>query len=393
MSTFLGLLKLSFANLRINKLQSGLTVVGMIFGTGAVIATLSSNEGASQYIRKELESMGTNVIVIMTDGQSGSLKEEHRALLKKYIPNFLMLSFVGQVGGFSLRFLDKRSQGKIMGVDSQFFEQTKILVQTGRVYDAAEDSSAELVGVIGAQVKKDLFGDRNAINEYVHLSQGDASLIMKVVGVLKEKGSSSSSQADGTVFVPVSTIEKLKVNQGGDTFLAGTLYDDKKSSEVRVLVKGLLSKTFPTGLTVSDARESIEKTQGIWKKQNLVGIALAMISLVTGGVGIMNIMLLSVAQRKKEIGLRKAVGATNGYILMQFLLEAMMVCLFGGIAGILVGMFFGQQVANMMGQWEAVLNIQTVALALIFVLLTGVIFGLLPAIRASRLDPYEALRG
>lgn len=392
MTAFFGLIKLSFANLRINKLRSVLTVVGMIFGTGAVIATLSSNEGAAQYIRKELESMGTNVVIIQTDGQSGPLTPDHVVFLKKYVDNFKMLSPVTEGSGFTLRHGARLSTGRFVGVDAAFFAETKIGLAVGRLYDAYENDHTELVAVMGAQVKRDLFGNANAIHEYIHVSGEASSFVFKVIGVLKEKGSNSSTQVDSTVFTPTQTLQKLVgPNAGG--ILAGTLFDDEKSGVVRTQVRALLAKVFPNGVNVSDARESIEKTQGIWKKQNLVGICLALISLVTGGVGIMNIMLLSVAQRKREIGLRKAVGATNSYVLLQFLLEAVMVCLLGGIAGICLGMFFGQQVAKMMGQWEAVLNLTTIVMALFFAVLTGVVFGLVPAIRASKLDPYEALRG
>lgn len=392
MGTLFGLIKLSFANLKINKLRSALTVIGMVFGTGAVIATLSSNEGAAQFIKKELESMGTNIVMIQTDGQGSALGPEHIGYIKKYVPNFRMLTFVAESGGITLRRLTKKSAGRFVGVDFDFFGEVKLEVDKGRFYDSIENDEMALVAVIGAQVKKDLFGPENAINQFVHLGVGEGAFSIKIIGVLKEKGSSSTTQADSTVFMPVMTLEKLKGSSSGGAILAGTLHDDEKSGEVREAVRALLAKGFPTA-NVSDARESIEKTQGIWKKQNLVGICLAMISLVTGGVGIMNIMLLSVAQRKREIGLRKAVGATNHYILTQFLMEAVMVCFLGGIAGILLGMFFGQQVAKMMGQWEAVLNMNTVVMALFFAVLTGVVFGLIPAMRASKLDPYEALRG
>ncbi|MBI1860206.1 MAG: ABC transporter permease [Deltaproteobacteria bacterium] len=393
MSALIGLVKLAFANLQINKLRSVLTVIGMIFGTGAVIATLSSNEGASQFIKKELESMGTNVVNIVADGSSGVLTSEHQALLKKYVDNFRMLSPVKESMNFKMTFGVNSTPIRIVGVDPAFFLETKLSLASGRLYDSYDNTHSALVGVIGAQIKRDLFGARNAINEYVHVTDQNGSYVFRVSAILRERGTATGSSIDSTVFVPIRTLEKLAPQTSGPTLLAGTLYNDERSSVTREQVKAILGKAFPSGLSTSDSRESIEKTQGIWKKQNLVGICLAMISLVTGGVGIMNIMLLSVAQRKKEIGLRKAVGATDLYILSQFLIEAVIVCLLGGIIGIMVGMFFGQQVAKMMGQWEAVLNLSTIAMALCCAVLTGVVFGLAPAIRASRLDPYEALRG
>ncbi len=141
-----------------------------------------------------------------------------------------------------------------------------------------------------------------------------------------------------------------------------------------------------------DAREAIQRTKEIWSKQNLVGLCLAAVSLITGGIGIMNVMLLSIQQRRKEIGLRKAIGARNSEIIMQFLMETALISLMGGLLGLLTGVTFGQQVAKMMGQWEAVLSYSTILLALGFSVSTGLVFGIFPAVRASRIDPYDALR-
>ena len=158
--------------------------------------------------------------------------------------------------------------------------------------------------------------------------------------------------------------------------------------------QAILKSRFPAdGVKIFDAREAIERTNAIWEKQNLVGIALASVCLLTGGVGIMNVMTLSVLHRKREVGLRKAIGATDAAISTQFLLEAVFICFVGGIAGVLTGWGFGRQVAKMLGDWEATMSVQAVVLALGFATFVGIFFGLYPAIRASKMAPYDALRG
>jgi putative ABC transport system permease protein len=170
------------------------------------------------------------------------------------------------------------------------------------------------------------------------------------------------------------------------------LRDDNQSSGVKNQIIALLRPKFGSSMRVVDAREAIERTKAIWGKQNLVGICLAAISLLTGGVGIMNIMLLSIHQRQKEIGLRKAVGAKNSEIATQFLMETVIICLLGSLVGVLVGWGFGHQVAKMLGDWEASMSMVSVLVAVSFSVLTGILFGAVPAARAARIDPYDALR-
>jgi len=393
MFPWLGLFKLALANLRINKLRSGLTILGMVFGTGAVIATLSSNEGAAQYIKKQLEQIGTNIVYVSADNRNKNmLSLEDKALLLKYSELFDSASYVLTSGGSQSRYETKVKSVTLFGVETPYFEATRLSLKQGRVFSLQEDYEEAMVVILGANTKKELFGDSNAISEYVHLYVDKADFMMRVIGVLKEKGGPAGQSLDGGFFIPQNTLKKLSNVDDLNAILAITLLDDESSPQAKLQIEGLLASRFPKGLQISDAREAIERTKGIWEKQNLVGICLAIISLLTGGVGIMNIMLLSVTQRRKEIGLRKAVGASNAIVLSQFLLEAVSVCFLGGILGIIAGLAFGQQVAKMMGQWEAVVSPMTIVMALAVATLTGVVFGLAPAYNASKLDPYEALR-
>ncbi len=389
MISSLGLIRLAFYNLRINKLRSSLTLLGMVFGTGAVIATLSSNEGAARFIRTELEKLGTNVVVVQGTEGGHQVDEMDRALLKKYADAFSSLSLVMSVPGANIRFHSQVKPTQILGIEANYSVATRMTLQTGRFFDDFENNHAAFLTVLGSEVKAELFGKDNAMGKLVHVFIGPNAHLFEVIGVVKAKGNA----LDSSIFIPNRTASLLSPENRSGVSLAAVLANENFATRGKEQALTLLKRRYPTSLVVSDARESIERTKNIWGKQNLVGICLAFISLLTGGVGIMNIMLLSVSQRKKEIGLRKAVGANDGHILAQFLMEAMIICLAGGILGICVGILFGQRVAEMMGQWKAEISISTILMALGFSMLTGVVFGLLPAIRAARLDPYEALRG
>lgn len=391
MRNWLGLAKLAFSNLKINKLRSILTVFGMMFGTGAVIATLSSNEGAAQYIRGELEKLGTANLVVRSSDPGATLQERDLEPIRNYSRLFNSLNLLSVTANAHLRYESHVTDVTIQGVTPALFDANKLSLATGRIFDPVENQKSRPVVVLGGLVKKQLFGDYDPIAARVHLFVNDAVVALQVIGVLPEKGG-AAAQIDSAIFIPRSLLEKLTPERDRQTVLVATLQNEEQSQEAKAQLQALMKGRFPSGIEVADSREAIERTKNIWGKQNLVGICLAFISLITGGVGIMNIMLLSVAQRRKEIGLRKAVGAAESHILLQFLLEALIVCFFGGVLGIIVGVLFGQQVAQMMGQWEAKISLGTIFSALGFSMLTGVVFGLLPALRASRMDPYEALR-
>ncbi len=391
MFSLLGLFKLAFANLRINKLRSSLTVLGMVFGTGAVIATLSSNEGAARFIQDELAKLGTNLVSIRSQDPNHPFTESDLALIRKYSQKMESVSLVQEVKNAEARFNANIISVRLTGVSGSYFPALRLILHRGRLFTQSEETECAFVGLVGHTTKLKLFGNRNPIGNFVHVYIGEASFVFQIIGEFKEKGGSSST-IDWALYIPTQTAIKIASVKGRSSHLEMTLKSSDQALQAKTEIQHLISRKFPSGLVISDAREAIEQTKGIWEKQNLVGICLALISLLTGGVGIMNIMLLSVSQRRKEIGLRKAVGANEMHILTQFLLEAVLVCLIGGFAGIAVGIFFGQQVAQMMGQWNAVVSLSTVFYALGFAMLTGVVFGLFPALRASRLDPYEALR-
>jgi putative ABC transport system permease protein len=383
------IMRLAVSTLLENRLRSILTLIGMVFGTAAVIATLSSNDGAKKFITKQLENLGTKLMTATS--QTADISPSEANLIMKYTTEVESAVLERDLGGALIRWGRTTAQSKAYAVESSYFKALGLSIDKGRTLDQTEYNAADMAVIIGHKVRENLFGpSRSFVGERIVIEIGTKLALLRVVGAFKEKGG-SSSEFDNSVFVSPKLGTKLSARVTRPRLIV-LLKSDDQSALVKQQIAALLSPRHGGGLQVSDAREAIERTQSIWAKQNLVGICLAIVSLLTGGVGIMNIMILSIFQRQKEIGLRKAVGAKNSEIAFQFLFETVLICLMGGMIGVLVGWGFGQQVAKMLGDWEAETSLFSVGLALGFSVLTGVLFGLIPAIRASRIDPYDALR-
>ena len=389
LASFSVILRLAILTLTENRLRSVLTLLGMTFGTAAVIATLSSNEGAQRYISKQLEKLGTKLMTVSS--QSRAMDESDAAVVRKYSNQVEAVVTETQVGSVGMRFQNRVFKAQAFGAIESYFSAMGLTLHSGRFFLQGELEGAANVVVLGHRVREELFGKASGIHQYVLLQVNGVRTLLKVVGVLKEKGSSSGGGHDTSAYIPPGLARKLSPSSTNARMLV-VLKDDDKSMMVKSEVLALLGRKYESSLQISDAREAIERTKSIWSKQNFVGICLAVVSLLTGGVGIMNIMLLSIHQRQKEIGLRKAVGAQSSEIALQFLLETVLICFLGGMIGVIVGWGFGQQVAKMLGEWEAVTSGSSIALALGFSVLTGIVFGLLPALRAAKIDPYDALR-
>ncbi len=385
------LCKLAALNLWVNKVRSLLTISGMVFGTAAVIATLSSSEGAQRFVKKQLESLGANIITVFSD-KGDPFSEQDIDLIRKNSPVFDSIAVAAGVPANYQKsaFATGGVNMPVIGYQSNGFKAATLEIDYGRIFDPLEERMGMPVTVLGATAARQLFGIAPVVGEAVRIGFPSGEKIFTVTGVLKEKGGAAGKDLDTQIFIPYLSALR-EVNGAPKTVLYGVLKSEKLSGRARDELRALFAAGRPD-VQVIDAREAIEKTTAIWEKQNLVGMMLACVSLVTGGVGIMNIMLLSIHQRRKEIGLRKAVGANDFAIATQFLLESVIVCLFGGLIGVAVGWGFGNQVAKMLGQWEAVTSPFAISLALGFAMITGIVFGLLPAMKAAQLDPYEALR-
>lgn len=383
--SLLSLLRLAFSNLLIRKLTSALTMVGLMFGSAAFIATLSATEGSRKNIQKQMKSMGTDLVWIEQRSAEGELDANVGSFLKSYIPEVDSYNFLVKTWGVQTRWMDKSRSVNLWGSDASYFKAAKTNLVSGRIFDNEDENKLNLVGVIGDSIAKKIFGNISPISESLIIKIEDYLFQIKIIGRVEPKG----SEVDRALILPLSVLNKLPLQKSKKLTLK--IDSDTHTSSSRRLATALIKPKFHDDLNIYDAATAIASAKKIFDSINLAGLALALISLITGGIGIMNVMLLSVAQRKKEIGLRKALGANRLNIMLQFLFESVIICLSGAMVGSSFGIGAGVFLAKMMSV-EASISLNVIAISFGFCLLIGVIFGILPALKASRLDPYEALR-
>lgn len=392
---FAELLRLSLNALRSNKLRSGLTTLGVIIGVFAVILLVSLGSGLQKYITDQISGLGSNLIFVIP-GKVGGARTPGGQQTNKLTINdakniATKLRSSGKVGpviqkAATIKFGNKSNKNaSIMGTSAQYPDIVKTGLTRGRFFTPGQERSSAKVAVVGPTVVTNLFSSKNPIGQKISI----AGSRYTVIGILEKKGSLFGLDQDNTAFVPITTAQR----QFGVTNV-NTIYLSANKPEMVEYVKAQAEKVLLQRLTEDDfTLQTQEQTLStISNITNILTVALggiAAISLLVGGIGVMNIMLVSVTERTKEIGLRKALGARRVDILSQFLLEAVILSLVGGLVGIGLGLaasyilslFFISDVTP----WS-------VFLAFLFSVAVGIIFGMAPAIRASRLSPIEALR-
>lgn len=386
------LFRLSLTNLLIRKLNSTLSIFSLVFGCGAFVATLTINDSSKKQIQLDMEKLGIDLVHIEPDPKNTlprfpDIKEyilKYNPLIKKLS---IELSSVGVIAIWKKTSLEMQLKGQ----ESSFFDISFSSLESGRYFDEMENENVELVAVIGQNVKNSLFANQNPLGEYINISVDDHLYNFKVIGLLQTK-KNVGGENDDTIFIPHKTFLKMTPLQTPSMKILGQLKNVDDGPACKELLKSILVPFFPQGVKVFDASDVIEQTNKISKNLSIVGIGLALISLLSGGVGIMNIMILSVTQRRREIGLRKALGANNFYILVQFLLESVIICLTGGIIGVIVGIFMAKKMSQLIGQAQLYFSPMMIILSISFSILVGIFFGIFPARQAAKLDPYEALR-
>jgi len=390
--------------LRANKLRSFLTLLGTIIGVASVISVVSFVEGLNQFVTNKLLSAGANVLQIDKFGFITSEQEyldamgrpdvtlEDADALRARVPHASLV--VAQAGAVApVRYRDKQAKGVNLGGRGPGYEIIEdMAIDEGRHFGEFDDQRRRMVCVIGPEVADELFANTDPIGKSIRV--GDYSY--EVVGVTTAKGKLLGQSQDRFVFIPIHTFQKYLLKRGSVTISVKSV--DQVSlplaeQESRVALRGRrhLGPTRPDnfGITTSDTWLDLYKqlTGGIF----VVTIGVAAISLLVGGIVIMNIMLVSVTERTREIGVRKALGARRRDILVQFLVESVTLSLAGGLIGIAIGVGLALLVGAV-SPLPAAVNLPAVGLGILMSSLVGVFFGSYPAYRAARLDPVEALR-
>ncbi|MBF0206804.1 MAG: ABC transporter permease [Oligoflexia bacterium] len=405
MRNLIGLIRLSFRNLLVKKLTSFLTILSIVFGSGAFIAVLCSNEGAKLNIQRELEKLGVDLIWVKSGsggflGIGGNGAEQtaknfsfsDKELLGKYDSNIKKVNLVISGSGI-IRYKKMEIFQPVLGYHHDSFDSLGITIDGGRFFSDVEEEQYALVALLGYEVKNTFFAKENPLGKYVYLQVNGIISLIKIIGTLKQKGGGGSDiSVDRSLILPLKIGQKILAGKDKSSNFIVQVNEENHLPGTKSQIKLLLEKRY-SGIQLTDAKEMVESSQKIMDNIIFVGLCLALISLVTGGIGIMNVMLMSVVQRKKEVGLRKAIGATDTNIMLQFLFEAVIICLSGGIIGMVLGIAIGNMIASSLNINESVISITPIILSLLFIIILGIIFGLFPALKASQIDPYEALRG
>lgn len=407
-------IKSSVTALLANKVRSFLTMFGIIVGVGAVIIIVSVGAGAQSLVLAQVKDLGANLIGVLPGkseekGPPASVMgivittltyEDAMALKeKRNAPNIVeVVAYSKGIGAVSwgANDYDTNLSGSTVG----YLQVEKGEVDEGRFFTEEEEKNLSRVVVLGSTVKKELFGDSEAIGEKVKIRKKT----FEVIGVMKERGTVAFQDYDDQVFIPIKTMQKLilGVNHIGmmraEVDSADNVEQTLKDTEQTLRDRHDI--TDPTGasddFTVRSMAEALDMMTTITNALKFFLAAMSALSLLVGGIGIMNIMLVSVTERTREIGLRKAIGANNFNIMSQFLVEAVSITVLGGIIGIIGGVvvsFLISVVANAMGyEWEFIVSLFSILIAVAVATLVGIVFGIYPAYKASKLQPVEALR-
>jgi len=401
---FWNTLRLALRALARNKMRSSLTMLGIIIGVGAVIATVSIGQGADYLVQQGIQSMGTNAVFISAGSTKpggarlgyGAVKtltiDDMQAILRE-VP--LIKQAAPAVGARAqVVYQNQNWSTSITGTTPNYFEIRSWPVQSGAIFGQEEVDSAANVCVLGTTVARILFVDESPIGKQIRIGQ----LPFRVVGVLESKGQSvMGDDQDDKIFAPYSTVQRKISGVTWLQFINASAISQEASVAAVAPITALLRERhhIRTGddddFFVRTQSEAADLAASTTQVMTLLLGSVAGVSLVVGGIGIMNIMLVSVTERTREIGVRLAVGATERDVRMQFLSEAVLLSLLGGSVGIVLGMAGSVLVSNILG-WVTRVSADAVVVAVLFSVGVGIFFGYYPAHKASQLDPIEALR-
>jgi putative ABC transport system permease protein len=398
------LLQETYTALSANKARSGLTILGIVIGIGSVIAMVSIGQGASGQIQSSIEGLGSNLLTVSPGfaqqgsgfvsqgrGSAQTLKNEDVDVLKQ-IEGIAYVSPERQGRYQIIAPTGNNTNSTVIGVMPEYTDVRNVFLMDGSFITDANIRSMGRVAVLGPTLASDLFEDQNPIGKTIRINK----LNFKVIGVLKPKGSAGFFNPDDTIFVPLTTMQKILA--GGDYL---------SSIAISVETKDLMQKVQQEATIVLADKHRVDPASldfSIVSQADIVGAAtqvtntftillaaIAGISLIVGGIGIMNMMLTTVTERTREIGLRKAIGAKKRDISLQFLAEAVMLTFFGGAAGVALGWIISILVSRFAGLATEV-SMLAILLAFGVSSAIGIIFGYYPARRAASLNPIEALR-
>jgi putative ABC transport system permease protein len=398
---FWTIIKVALKSLFANKLRTFLAMLGIIIGVASVISMLALGAGAQKQVMERIASMGTNLLIVhpaqrglrgvMSDTSQRLKLEDVKAILEK-VPSVYQVAPAVR-GSSQVKYFNRNIQTSVIGSSITYFPIRNYIIDKGRSFSENEVDRMARVAVIGPTTAENLFGEKNPIGETVKIK----GINFSIVGVTRAKGSQGWRNPDDQVTIPYTTamkqlfgldyIQEINI-QASDNIALEKIQKDATTILRR---RHRLAEAMPDDFHFHNQAEIVETASEVTQTFTFLLGGIACISLLVGGIGIMNIMLVTVTERTREIGVRKAIGARNRDILLQFLIEATILSCLGGIIGVALGIGAAQMIEKWT-QFVTVAKFSSILLALSFSAAVGIFFGYYPAQRAALLDPIEALR-
>ncbi len=400
-------LKISYSSLKTHKKRTFLTMLGLIIGTSSVILVMSVGAGAQSLITNQIERRGTDMVAVLPGASDSSgppasifgivittlTEEDAEAIEKKENVRHAKDVTAYVTGNDTLSYKDQEKNVTYTGTTSKYEQVERITLAKGRFFSDGEAQNREQFMVLGDRIARELFANENPIGKFVKLKKRR----FRVIGVLAPKGSTVFDNPDDAVVIPLQTAQYKLLGVRHVSLIRLTVDDEKNIpitvSEIR---QTLIERHDDEDFSIRNTADLLTTLVTITNALRFFLVAIATIALFVGGVGIMNIMLIAVRDKTKEVGLRKAVGATDRDILEQFLTESILIAIIGGIIGILLGIIISYGVARVVQSldydYSFIVSPLTIIVAFCACSLIGIIFGVYPARKAASLDPIEALR-
>ncbi|HUN55707.1 MAG TPA: ABC transporter permease [Smithella sp.] len=394
-------LLLALRELKRNVMRSILTILGIVIGVAAVIIMVTIGSGATQQVQQQIASMGSNLLMVtpgkrLGPGQSTSsvpFKQSDAEAISKEAGS---IKAVAPVATQSVKaiFGNQNWSTQVTGTDNSYISVTNRSVKSGRQFADSELRGGAAACILGETVVKKLFGGQEALGQRIRLEK----VSCEIIGILEGKGQSTmGTDQDDVVIIPLSTFQRRIAGNQDVVMMDVSVLDGASTEKVREHIEQLLrvrrhlSPSDDDNFNVMDMKEIASMLTSTTQMMTALLSAVAAVSLLVGGIGIMNIMLVSVTERTREIGIRLAIGAFEREVLMQFLVEAVVLSSFGGLIGIVLALISSVWLAGILSV-PFVFNAGIVIVAFLFSAAVGIIFGYFPAMKAARLDPIEALR-
>ena len=381
--------KLAIKSMVTSKMRTFLSLLGIVIGVGSVVAIMTLGESVKGSINDEMNLSGMDLVTLSNMGANTVFDEELAYSIRESVKGIESVA-IRDIGNATVRHGQESESVTIYGVSSAYGDMQKLDIMDGSFFSMEDNMNRERVVVLGYDIAKDLFPGGDALGNYVSIYRTQAKTY-RVIGVLEDTSESSTGNTNNNVYMPYYTYSQNIRKMTSVSTYYFRVGDDYSATDVASDIKTYMSSlTSSDEYYVSTAQEFLDMANSIMETLTTFLSAIAAISLIVGGIGIMNIMLVTVVERTREIGIRKALGATPKTIRHQFLVEAIVLSVCGGIIGILFGVSVSYVVASALS-YTLKLSVMSIILSLVFSSAVGIFFGWYPAAKASSLDPIQAL--